>query len=151
MTSSFSFRRAVAASALTAMALLAAAPSRTATAAAARVVPTVTSARTSPFHLRLEKSEPANGESLSAAPKAIRLWFSLPPEMAVTAIKLSDGDGNAVTLAAPTRGNGAKDPVESLVQGKLADGSYTVSWKTSSKDGHPIKGDFTFTVKGGAK
>ena len=31
----------------------------------------------------------------------------------------------------------------------LAAGTYTVSWKTSSKDGHPIKGDFTFTVKAG--
>ena len=35
------------------------------------------------------------------------------------------------------------------VKQALAAGSYTVSWKTSSKDGHPIKGDFTFTVKAG--
>lgn len=103
-----------------------------------------------PFHLRLEKSEPASGESLASPPKSIRLFFSLPPEMAVTAVKLSDADGNAVALAAPTRGAGAKDPVESVIQGKVAAGSYTVSWKTSSKDGHPIKGDFSFSVKSAA-
>ncbi|MCC6927663.1 MAG: copper resistance protein CopC [Gemmatimonadaceae bacterium] len=104
-----------------------------------------------PFHLRLEKSEPAKDETLATAPKVIRLWFSLPPEMAVTAVKLADANGASVALAAPTRGSGAKDPVQSVIQGALADGSYSVSWKTSSKDGHPIRGDFSFTVKGSAR
>lgn len=100
-----------------------------------------------PFHLRLEKSEPSKGAVLDASPTVIRLFFSLPPEMAVTAIKLSDAADNAITLSAPRRGAGAKDPVEADVKQALAAGTYTVSWKTSSKDGHPIKGDFTFTVK----
>lgn len=130
--------------------------------AAATVIPLATTLRpaqaepvrvvapSAPFHLRLEKSEPTKDEALSAAPKVIRLWFSLPPEMAVTAVKLADANGNPITLAAPTRGTGAKDPVESVIQGALVAGSYTVSWKTSSKDGHPIRGDFTFSVKGPA-
>jgi methionine-rich copper-binding protein CopC len=104
-----------------------------------------------PFHLRLEKSEPAKGDALAASPTVIRLWFSLAPEMAVTAVKLADADGKPVTLSAPRRGTGAKDPVEVDIPQKLAAGSYTVSWKTSSKDGHPVTGDFTFTVTGGAK
>lgn len=103
------------------------------------------------FHLRLEKSDPADGATLSSPPKVIRLWFSLPPELAVTTIKLADAKGNPVTLAAPQRGAGAKDPVEGAVQGTLADGVYSVAWKTSSKDGHPIKGSFSFTVKGGGR
>lgn len=103
-----------------------------------------------PFHLRLEKSSPSQGEALAAAPTVIRLWFSLAPEMAVTSIKLTDATGKAITLSAPRRGSAAKDPVEADVTAALAAGSYTVAWKTSSKDGHPIKGTFSFTVKAGA-
>jgi methionine-rich copper-binding protein CopC len=103
-----------------------------------------------PFHLRLQKSAPAKGEVLLAAPKVVQLWFSLPPEMAVTAIKLAAADGKAITVSAPRRGTGAKDPVEADIKQALAAGSYTVSWKTSSKDGHPITGDFAFTVKSAA-
>lgn len=103
-----------------------------------------------PFHLRLEKSSPTKGEALTAAPKVIRLWFSLPPEMAVTSLKLADANGNAITLSPPRRGSAAKDPVEADISGALAAGTYTVAWKTSSKDGHPIKGTFSFSVKLGA-
>jgi methionine-rich copper-binding protein CopC len=31
----------------------------------------------------------------------------------------------------------------------LADGAYTVSWATSSADGHPVRGEFAFTVAAG--
>ncbi len=103
-----------------------------------------------PFHLRLEKSSPSEGEALTTSPKVIRLWFSMAPEMAVTSIKLADANGKAITLAAPRRGSAAKDPVEAEVTGALAAGTYTVAWKTSSKDGHPIKGTFSFSVKAGA-
>lgn len=102
------------------------------------------------FHLRLTKSEPAKAQVLTASPTVIRLWYSLPPEMAVTAVKLSSAEGTAMTLGAPRRGSGAKDPVEVDVKQPLPAGDYIVSWKTSSKDGHPITGDFTFTVKAGA-
>ena len=147
-TPSFTRRAALASlTAATTIAIATAAPLRPAHGESVHVAPPVPAAR---FHLRLEKSEPAKDETLATAPKAIRLWFSLAPEMAVTAIKLSDANGNPVALAAPTRGSGAKDPVESATQGPLAAGPYTVSWKTSSKDGHPIRGDYSFTVKGAA-
>jgi len=67
--------------------------------------------------------------------------------MAVTVVTLADASGKPVGVGAPRRGSGAKDPVEVAVDAMLPDGTYTVSWKTSSKDGHPIKGDFAFTVK----
>lgn len=149
MTTASLARRAALAS-LTAVAAIAFATAATLRPAHAEPVRVAATPLAAPFHLRLEKSEPAKDETLAAAPKAIRLWFSLPPEMAVTAVKLSDANGNPVALAAPTRGSGAKDPVESAIQGAIAAGTYTVSWKTSSKDGHPIRGDFSFTVKGSA-
>jgi len=102
------------------------------------------------FHLRLVKSEPAKAQVLSTSPTVIRLWFSLAPEMAVTAVKLSTADGTAIPLSAPRRGRAAKDPIEVDIKQSLPPGEYLVSWKTSSKDGHPITGDFSFTVKAGA-
>lgn len=101
------------------------------------------------MHLRLEKSDPAKGAALGTPPTAIRLWFSLPPELSVTAVKLSAAGGIVVKLSKPERGEGAKDPVIVNITHPLAPGDYTVSWKTSSKDGHPISGDFGFTVKAG--
>ncbi len=101
------------------------------------------------LHLRLEKSEPTKGAVLATPPTAIRLWYSLPPEMSVTAVKLATADGTAISLSKPTRGAGAKDPVVVDIRHPLAPGDYVVSWKTSSKDGHPISGDFRFTVKAG--
>jgi methionine-rich copper-binding protein CopC len=31
----------------------------------------------------------------------------------------------------------------------LHDGAYTVNWTTSSGDGHPVRGEFSFTVSTG--
>lgn len=99
------------------------------------------------MHLRLEKSEPAQGAVLSASPAEIRLWYSLAPELSVTGVKLVSAGGTAIALGKPTRGSGAKDPVVVDIPRPLAPGDYVVSWKTSSKDGHPISGDFSFSVK----
>jgi methionine-rich copper-binding protein CopC len=107
-------------------------------------------AAVAPFHLRLEKSVPAQGAVLAAPPAVISLWFSLPPEMAVTTVKLADASGKAIAVSAPRRGNTAKDPVVVDITSPLAQGSYTVSWKTSSRDGHAIKGTIAFGVKAGA-
>lgn len=102
------------------------------------------------LHLRLEKSSPAKGEVLTASPRSIRLWFSLPPEVAVTVVRMADAGGKAISLGSPSRGPGAKDPVEVDVKQLLSAGTYTVSWKTASRDGHPISGDFAFSVKAAA-
>jgi methionine-rich copper-binding protein CopC len=100
-----------------------------------------------PFHLRLEKSEPSKDAVLATAPTAIHLWYSLPPEMAVTAVKLANADGRAIAVGVPHRASGATASVDVDIKDTLRPGSYIVSWKTASKDGHPVTGDFSFTVK----
>lgn len=102
---------------------------------------------TAPFHLHLEKSEPAKDQVLPQAPTVIRLWYSMPPELAVTAVKLRRADGAAITTAAPHRGKDGATAVEVEIKQPLPAGSYVVNWKTASKDGHPVTGDFAFTVK----
>lgn len=101
------------------------------------------------MHLRLIKSEPAKDEVV-AAPSVIRLWFSLAPELAVTTVRVTGATGKSVALSAVRRAGAAGAPVEADVTEALAPGRYTVSWKTSSRDGHPMKGDFSFTVRAGA-
>lgn len=100
-----------------------------------------------PFHLHLEKSEPTKDQVLSAAPSVIRLWYSMPPELAVTSVKLTRADGASITTASPHRGKDDATAVEVEIKQPLAAGSYLVKWKTASKDGHPVTGDFAFTVK----
>ena len=34
-----------------------------------------------------------------------------------------------------------------MIPSALADGNYTVKWRTAGDDGHPPRGDFTFTVR----
>jgi methionine-rich copper-binding protein CopC len=33
------------------------------------------------------------------------------------------------------------------VPGPLADGAYTVTWRSAGDDGHAMRGDFAFTVR----
>ena len=103
-----------------------------------------------PFHLHLEKSEPANDQVLTQAPTVIRLWYSLPPELAVTVVKLTRADGAPVTTAAPHRGKESAANVDVDITQPLSAGSYVVTWKTASKDGHKVSGDFAFSIKAGA-
>lgn len=98
------------------------------------------------FHLRLTRSEPAKDATV-AAPKVIRLWFSESPTLAVTSVKLAGPGGTEVVLGKPSHAGDASQPIEAAVPGALAAGRYTVTYKTASKDMHPVSGDFAFTVR----
>ncbi|MBC7895914.1 MAG: copper resistance protein CopC [Cytophagaceae bacterium] len=98
------------------------------------------------FHLRLVKSEPTKGDTV-ASPKVLRLWFSERATLAVTSVKLKGADGKDVELAKPTFTGDTKQPVEAAVTGALGAGVYSLSYKTASKDMHPITGEFTFVVR----
>jgi methionine-rich copper-binding protein CopC len=95
-------------------------------------------------HTKLEKSEPAAGAVVTAAPKQIQLWFNEKLDAAVSKIDLTSPSGKVELSPA----HAASDKsLTAGVAGKLADGTYTVAWQTAGDDGHMVKGDFTFTVK----
>lgn len=98
------------------------------------------------FHLRLVKSIPAKGDSI-AAPKAVQLWFSEAATLKVTSIKLTGPDDKEVALGAPMFSGDVKDPVAAAVTGAVQPGRYILSFKTASKDMHPITGDIAFVVR----
>lgn len=98
------------------------------------------------FHLGLKKSEPAQGATLTSIPPEVKLWFTAQPQLRLTRLILV-GPVGEVTLGKPTQAPGAESPVIFPVQGGGQAGSYTAKWVTAGKDGHPIKGEFSFEIK----
>jgi methionine-rich copper-binding protein CopC len=98
-------------------------------------------------HLRLVKSEPAKDDTV-ASPAAVRLWFSLKPSLPLTRVKLTAPGGAELALGRPHAD--AKDArmIVAQLPSAIPAGTYTVTWKTASSDGHPINGDFSFVVAG---
>jgi methionine-rich copper-binding protein CopC len=95
-------------------------------------------------HTKLEKSEPAAGAAVTAAPKEIQLWFNEKIDLAVSKIELTSPSGK-VELG-PTHSMGDKT-LMAAISGRVTGGTYTVAWQTAGDDGHLSKGDFTFTVR----
>jgi methionine-rich copper-binding protein CopC len=95
-------------------------------------------------HMKVEKTDPAEGATLSAPPPHVQLFLTQKPDLKVTKIELA-GAGGKVALG-PAHMMGEKT-VMAAVSGKMADGKYTVSWQTAGDDGHVQKGTFAFTVK----
>lgn len=100
------------------------------------------------LHLKLDKSTPEADQVLREAPAKIVLDFSEKAETAVTriSVKSEHGDAKLTTVA-------SSEDDETILwaafEEPLADGVYSVSWVTSSNDGHPVRGEFSFTVSAG--
>ena len=95
-------------------------------------------------HATLETTNPAPGAVLSSTPNAIVLEFSEPVTVALGGVRLYDENGDRVVTDPPTTPDGST--VSTPTRGKLADGSYVVTWRVTSADTHPIQGAFTFQV-----
>lgn len=101
------------------------------------------------FHTHLIKSEPADNDTLSASPTAVKLWFTEDPELAVTSIKLlmpMGSDSMRLALSQVHRDAAAHSPVVADIKDHCAPGRYVIVWKTAAPDGHPAAGTITFVV-----
>jgi copper transport protein len=96
-------------------------------------------------HTTLKRSEPSKASRLTVPPVRIALWFTAKPQLAFTKIRLEGpaGDVPLGPVAADT-GNALVAPISQ----PLPAGTYTIRWQTASADGHPIRGEFTFSVIG---
>ena len=101
-------------------------------------------AAASSMHLELTKSSPAEDAQLSAGPAEIRLWFSKAVELSISRIKVTTADGREIELGEVATAE--PEVLVAAVHAELAPGTYEVAWRTSSGDGHPITGTFSFTV-----
>jgi hypothetical protein len=100
---------------------------------------------TAMFHNHLVKSFPSAGETVTGAPKEIRLWFNERPEIPFTSATLLTADSTKIASikAAATEDSMA---VSIPMATPLKPGSYLITWRTASRDGHAIRGTFGFSI-----
>ncbi len=94
-------------------------------------------------HAKLIRSVPARGSVLAAAPAQLTLVFDEPAQL--TALSIRGSADTATTRLGPLpRDVAAKFRV--ALPG-LKPGTYTVSWRVLSDDGHLMPGTLTFSVR----
>jgi len=120
------------------------AAARRALIASAVVLAALTGAPAASAHATLTESSPANGSVLRRTPPAVVLRFSESVETAFGSIRVYDCGGKRVDSAQITRPDGRS--VSASIGAQLPRGSYTVTWRVTSADAHPVSGAFVFHV-----
>ena len=98
-------------------------------------------------HARLLRSSPAASSRLDASPAAVTLWFSERPEVRFTTISLARLGRNRGAARSRERLHRGQDGRDGAVSAPLANGTYSVVWRTAASDGHATNGRFTFSVR----
>lgn len=95
-------------------------------------------------HASLVSSEPAAKSHLATAPARIRLVFSEPIEGKLSRITLARSGSTPFVVPA------AGDPrdVHAVIapSDSLTPGAYRLEWRIVSADGHPVDGNFVFSI-----
>jgi methionine-rich copper-binding protein CopC len=104
---------------------------------------TVLSAGPASAHTRLVETTPADGKQLTRTPDEVSLTFSEGVLKLGATIKISGPDGTTKHGAVKVRNRTVSWPLT----GDLANGKYTVDWRVTSADGHPIDGTFDFAIR----
>jgi copper resistance protein C len=97
-------------------------------------------------HAFPKTAEPAMDSTVSAAPRAVKIWFTGKLEPAFSKLDVHDGAGKTVD-----QGDSLVDPQDTTLMHvslqPLTAGAYKVHWHAVSVDTHATDGTFTFTVK----
>jgi copper transport protein len=95
-------------------------------------------------HAVLQSSDPATGATLPNGPARVSLAFNEPVQPILGGIQVFAPSGKEVT-AGKAHGEAGHRLVVGLRTG-LDQGTYTVTWRVSSADTHPVAGAFTFNI-----
>ena len=112
-------------------------------------------------HSPLASSSPQNGETLDVSPTEIFMEFKLPAKLIkVDLRKQSDKQGKNL-LGRLFGGGDDGEPVplgtsflmtidkrQIIPLPSLQNGSYSLTWRAMGEDGHVVKGDLTFNIRG---
>lgn len=94
-------------------------------------------------HSGLVGTDPADRASLDVAPAQVVLTFNEPPQTLGTQVQVLDPNGNPVS-------SGQAAVTDTQITQPLGEarpaGTYTVQWRMTSADGHPLSGQYTFTA-----
>ncbi len=97
-------------------------------------------------HALPQSSDPAPGATLKQAPSQVSIVFGESPDPHLSLLRVLDSAGQDHTVG-KTQAAQSDPRVLTVALAKLADGVYTVSWRTVSQvDGHLAAGTFAFGV-----
>ncbi len=91
-------------------------------------------------HASLVRTAPATGSILEQAPTAVVLVFSEP--VSVTRVGLLDPKGQPLSVTAQAAG----DTVRVVIPPSAVRGTYLLSWRIVSADGHPVGGTLDYAI-----
>jgi methionine-rich copper-binding protein CopC len=97
-------------------------------------------------HAKLIRARPAPSEVLTTAPTHVQLWFNERLEDEFSAIEVTDQTGRRVERG-PARVSPDDRTTLVVALDDLSSGSYIVSWRILSVDGHPARGRLRFSVR----
>lgn len=96
-------------------------------------------------HDELLATNPTDGATLTQAPAELELTYSgdIMDVDGANQVRVTNAAGDSVTSGDPEiDGTAIRQPLST----SAAEGTYTVTWRVVSSDGHPIQGTFTYTV-----
>jgi len=96
-------------------------------------------------HAIVRETSPGVDQTVEASPARVVMRFNEPVEIAFGAIRVFDTNGRRVDEGRAEHVGGA-DGVGVRLRSGLRDGTYTVTWRVVSADGHPIHEAFVFHV-----
>jgi methionine-rich copper-binding protein CopC len=94
-------------------------------------------------HNVLKSSNPAEGKTVARTPSSVVLTFD-EPAIALGTKLVVTGPTGPVQVGTPRL---VDTTVTQDLQGGAPAGRYTVDWRVTSADGHPISGSFSFTTE----
>ena len=95
-------------------------------------------------HPQLVGSEPVADATVSS-PTTIALHFNEPIEARISSFQVTDSDGSPVAVMSSTAPDASS--LAAMLHESISPGLYSVSWTAAGADGHPMKGEFSFTVE----
>lgn len=98
-------------------------------------------------HNTLLGTDPADGSTVDTPPSHVTLTFDQPAQALGTEVVVLGPDG---AVASTGSAELVDDTVAQALAGGLAAGTYTVQWRVTSADGHPLSGELTFTAAAAA-
>lgn len=98
-------------------------------------------------HNSLLGTDPADGSTVATPPTHITLTFDQPAQALGTEIVVLGPDGATVSTGDAEL---VDDTVAQALAADLPAGAYTVQWRVTSADGHPLSGELAFTATAGA-
>lgn len=102
---------------------------------------------TAAAHASVVATNPPDGSMAATAPSRVSITFTEPVSINAGGLTVRDGGGQRVDDgAATTEGTVASTGLRS----GLPDGTYVVTYRVLSADGHPVSGSFLFGVGSGA-